>query len=406
MTDALVPAPRLPPGWRFFSRVMDAWVALGGFRFDAEWIIARAMEREGRDDLGPDAGLVREALAVYCESLLRDARPHGLGRFYLHRRMCRLSVHSRLRVAPLIRAGARPLRAPLIVCGLPRSGTTLLHRLLELADDAAGIPLWQLIDPMPPHRGPDRRRLLVERSVSRLGRVVPTSLDAQHYVRPDLADECGHLMRSSFAGSMPWQAPAFGWLEWSLRQDALPAYRAWAAYLSALEPEGKRLVLKDPFHAARLEEIHAVCPDAMVAQTHRDPLEIVPSFHKLCMTMHAVMVPALDVPRTVAAHTDWLSWVVERNAAARSRFPPRQLVDVDYRALVADPVAQVERIHRAFNLPLTGRHVERMRAYLAENGQRRHGPNPYSAEAFGQRPEELAERFAAYRRRFNLERAA
>jgi hypothetical protein len=401
-----VPSPRLPLRWAAFSRAMDAYVALGGYRFDAERIVADAVESEGLSDLGPDADRVREGLAVYCESIDRDARPHGLGRFYLHRRVCRISIQARLRVAPDLRARARPRRAPLVVCGLPRSGTTLLHRLLELADDAAGVPLWQLIEPLPPSRGPDLRRALVARGVGRLAQLVPVSLDAQHYVRPDLSDECSHLLRTSFLGSMPWQVPAHGWLEWSLRQDCRPAYRAWAAFLSRLEPPGKRLVLKDPFHAANLDALIAACPDALVVQTHRDPVEVVPSFHKLCATMHAALVPRLDLGRSVAAQTRWLEEVVRRNAAGREQVPARQLVDVDYRALMADPVAAVARIHEAFALPLGEGHLERMRGYLAANPQRRHGPNPYSAEAFGQSADEVAERFSSYRRRFGMAEAA
>lgn len=398
-----VPAPRLPPLATFASRVFDLAVALGAYRFDAARILEAAMEAEGTDDLGPDADAFREALAVYCESIDRDARPHGLGRFYLHRRICRVSVHARLRIAPHVRAGARPTRAPLVVCGLPRSGTTVLHRLLALADDAAGLPFWQLVEPMPPPRGPDRRRALADTSLRRLARMVPLSLDAQHVVRTDAADECGHLLRSAFVGAMPWQVPAYGWLDWSLSADTAPGYRVWAAYLSRLEPEGRRLVLKDPFHAGNLAELLAACPDAMVVQTHRDPVEVLPSFHKLCTTMHAVLVPSLDVPRTVEAHTRWLAHVVARNEAARPRVP--RLVDVDYRALAADPLAAVARVHEAFGLPLTDGHVARMRAYLAENGQRRHGENPYSAEAFGQPPEAIAERFAGYRAHFGFDRS-
>jgi hypothetical protein len=201
---------------------------------------------------------------------------------------------------------------------------------------------------------------------------------------------------------MPWQAPATGWLEWSLRADASPAYRVWAALLGQLEPVGKRLVLKDPVHMAHLDDILAVCPGARFVQTHRDPLEVVPSFHKLCHTMHAVLVPEVDTRRTVAVQTAWLEHMVARNAEARSTVPAGSLVDVDYRALVADPLATVARIHDAFGLPLTDPHVERMRTFLADNGQRRHGGNPYAAQDFGQTPAEIAERFADYRRRFAL----
>ena len=401
MTDAIVPVPRLPPLVALASRLLDGYTALGGYPFDPERLWSAAAESEGRDDFGPDAASLRRGLEIYCDSVERDARPHGLGRYYLHRRMCGVALRSSLRIAPSVRARLGPARPPLVVCGLPRSGTTLLHRLLELADGATGIPMWQLADPMPPPRGLDRRRREAQINVSRLRRIVTVDIDSQHLVRPELSDECGHLLRNSFLGSMPWQIPAFGWLEWSLELDPRPAYRQWAAFLHHLEPRDSRLVLKDPFHLANLVPLLEVCPEATIVQTHRDPLEVVPSFHKLCMTVHSVLVPTLDIPRTVEAHMRWLTHLVERNAQERRVLEATarrdRLLDVQYADLVADPIGIVERIHEHARIPLGGAEIDRMRAWLVNNGQRKHGPNPYSAQAFGQRPEEIAERFASYR---------
>jgi hypothetical protein len=372
-------------------------------RFEPDALLRDAMAAERTEDLGPEPEALREALACYADSVERDARPHGLGRIYLYERIFRMSLVARLRLVPHLVPGARPRRPPWVVCGLPRSGTTLLHRLLALADDAAGIPLWQLLEPVPPKDGPDRRRDHAVRNLEWLGRLVPVSLDAQHLVRPDLPDECSHLLRASFMGSMPWQVPAYRWLQWSLHADPGPAYRVWAALLAMLEPEGQRLVLKDPFHAANLAALWACCPGARVVQTHRDPVEVVPSFHKLALTMHRVLVPAIDLPRTIRAHMEWLEALVERNAHARLALAPGQLVDVGYRALVADPLAEVARIHDAFGLPLTAGHEQRIAQWMAEHPQREHGPNPYAAAEHGQTDDEIRTRFAGYREAFGLD---
>lgn len=374
----------------------------GPVRFDPDNLLREAMERERAEDLGPEAEALYEGLARYAHSVEEDARPHGLGRIYMHERLFRMSLVARLRITPHLRPGARPRVPPLVVCGLPRSGTTLLHRLLALADDAAGLPLWQLLEPLPPSGGPDLRRAHAERNLRWLAELAPASLDAQHLVRPDLPDECAHLLRVSFRGSMPWQAPAYGWLRWSLRADPGPPYRVWAAFLAHLEPDGRRLVLKDPFHAAHIEAIRAACPGARFVQLHRNPAELVPSFHKLALTMHRVLVPDVDVPRTVRAHMDWLETVVEQNAAGRVALGSTDLVDVDYRALLEDPLVEVARIHDAFGLPLTSAHEERVAQWMAEHPQRAHGPNPYAAADYGQSEEEIRERFADYCRAFDV----
>lgn len=404
MTERIVSAPRLPPVAAVASRVFDGVAAAGALRLDPDRLWAAAARSEGHDDFGPDAPGLRRGLEVYCESVERDARPHGLGRFYLYRRVLGIALRANLRSAKMVRDRLRPRKPLLVVCGLPRSGTTMLHRLLEQADGARGIPFWQLADPIPPPRGPDRRRRQAEKNLARLRRIA--SLDAQHVVRPDLSDEWGHLLRNSFLGSMLWQVPAFSWLFWMLEQDSRPAYRRWGAYLHHLKPEDARLVVKDPFHAANLEALLEVCPSTTIVQTHRDPLEVVPSFHKLCATMHAALVRRLDVPRMVDAHMHWLSALLERNAQGRRRLAEHgladRLLDVAYADLLSDPIGVVERIHDHARIPLSGAEVDRMRQWLARNGQRKYGPNPYSAEAFGQRPEAIAERFSAYRDAFGF----
>jgi LPS sulfotransferase NodH len=100
----------------------------------------------------------------------------------------------------------------------------------------------------------------------------------------------------------------------------------------------------------------------------------------------------------VALQTDWLEWWVSRMQKASRR------IDIDYRTLVADPVAAVVHIHDTLGLPLTEGHVRRMHSWLSENGQRRHGENPYRCEDFGQKTEEIAERFRAYRSRHGFDR--
>lgn len=392
--STLALTPSLPWQGRLASGLLAALGAIGLWPLDPERLLDAAFAAEGSDDLGPGAEQVREGLRAYCESARREAHVHGLGRFYLSRRMCGISLRARLRIAPDARAGLRPRQAPLVVCGLPRSGTTVLHRLLTLPEDSAGLPFWQLVDPMPPPRGADRRRALAALSLDRLARLSGNHLDAQHLIRVDLPDECGQLLRTGFVGSMLWQVPAHGWLRWYLDQDLGAAYRVWAAYLARLEPQGPRLVLKDPFHCAHLPELFAACPGAMVVQTHRDPLQTVPSFHKLCASMHRVLVSDYDLPAAVASQTRWLAAVARRTVERRPA--DARVYDLEYADLLADPVAAALAVRRHFGLPVSDRDEQAMRAWLAEHGQRKHGPNPYTIEAFGQRPEELAEAFSTY----------
>lgn len=395
-----LPSPRFPLWLRALDAAGDASqrIGLGRRLLDAPTMMAAAAAAEDHDDFGAGA---REMLTTLVTSLKEDARLAFHGRLHLDA-MLRTSLRVRLRLEALRRREPAidrpPARPPLIVCGLPRSGTTLLHRLLALADDARPLPLWELMEPLP-GPGPDRRRAESDAKLRRLQAFVPLSLDAQHFIRADLPDEDGHLFKPSFVSSLQYQAPALSWLDHMLRDDLEVAYRNWRALLATLEAPGRRLVLKDPFHARRLPRIFALVPEAMVVRTHRDPVQVVPSFHKLTMTMHAVTCTSLDVPAIVAANTRWLESITD---ACLAPAHPR-VVDVDYRALVRDPVAVARDIHARFDLPWTDALAERMRRFVADNGQRKHGDNPYDPDAFGQPAAALRERFSAYRRAFGLD---
>ncbi|MCB9569487.1 MAG: sulfotransferase [Myxococcales bacterium] len=399
-----VPSPRFPWWLRALDSAGDGLRRRGALRhlLDPDALLAEAAAAEGHERFGDGTEAM---LRAFCASLEADARLAFHGRLHLHG-LARTSLQVRLRLEA---ARARdpaidrpPSRPPLLVCGLPRSGTTLLHRLLALADDARPLLLWELMEPIA-GRGPDRRRQEAERKIRRLQRIVPLSLDAQHFVRADLPDEDGHLLKPSFASSLLYQAPALTWLDRVLRDDLAIAYRNWRALLVLLEAPARRLVLKDPFHARQIPRIVDLIPQAMVVRTHRDPAEVVPSFHKLTMTMHAVTCTSLDAPAIVEANTRWLESITDAAVAPLGDAASR-VIDVDYRALLRDPVGTTRSIHARFDLPWSDALEARVRDFVGANRQRRHGDNPYDAAEFGQTIPAIHERFAAYRRAFGLDR--
>jgi len=394
--------PRIPAPLRLVNRVGARLRRLGLGRgdLDPDVLIAAARRRAGLDEFGPDLGW-REALAVYTRSLERDADLHFLGRMHL-REVLRRALIDRLRLArvrPRLTALTAP---PLVVCGLPRSGTTFLHRLLAEASDARALPLWELMEPIA-GPGPDRRRAHALRRLRRMRALTPMDMDAIHLIRADLPDECSYLFKSAFRSAMLWQAPAIGWLEWHLAAPMDGAYREWHDWLRLLQVPGRRLVLKDPFHVGSLPALFAAVPEAMVVRTHRDPLETLPSYHKLTLNMHAVLCARLDVPRVVEANTRWQLALTRAAVDPGPGVPPERVIDVDYRRLCSDPVGTVEHVHRRLGLAWDDALAARVAAYARENSQRRHGDNPYAVEDFGQTPIELRRRFAGYRERFGLD---
>lgn len=295
-------------------------------------------------------------------------------------------------------------QSPLVVCGLPRSGTTFLHRLLAEAAQTRALPLWELADPIRPSSGPDRRLEKARRRNALMRKFPAFDMDAIHHVRPELPDECSHLFKGSFRSAIQWQVPAYEWLDWHMTVPAWDAYRDWRDWLALLEVAGLRYVLKDPYHVRHLRELFAVVPDAMVVRTHRDPLETLPSWHKLILNVQAILCERLDVPRIVEATTRWELSLTTAALTLGDGVPKARVYDLDYRRLIADPVDAVRAIHEHFGLDWGEELQARIERYARENTQRKFGENHYSIEEFGQSEADLKRRFAPYREAFGLDR--
>jgi hypothetical protein len=372
---------------------------------DPDGLIAAARRKANLQNLG--ATFPWEALRLAAHAIEANKDLHLIARVALRMSLINALVlrlrleEARQRDPQLERRSIRP---SLIVCGLPRSGTTFLHRLLANLDDARPLLLWELLEPIP-GRGPDQRRAKAERDLARLRRWIPASMDAQHLVRPELPDECMYLMRAALAGPTFYTGPQGGrYLELSSERDMLPVYRDWRALLSLLDVPGKRLVLKDPHHSANLPELFTVLPDALVVRTHRNPVEVVPSYHQLVASWLAIICRRFDLPRMVEHTTRLLEDMATRMVAADDdpRLPHDRVIDVDYRALVQNPLAAVRGICRHFDIPWKDEYPERLEQFINRNRQRAYGENTYSCEEYGQTKEYIADRFRLYIERYRI----
>lgn len=402
-----VPVPRMGFAYTLLDRAIDAVQAFG-LRIpplDPEGLVTAARRKANLHDLG--ATFPWEALRLAAGGIETNKELHVFAKVVLRRNIInslvlRLRLERARQQDPQLER--RSIRPPLIVCGLPRSGTTYLHRLLANLDDARPLLLWELLEPIP-GPGPDQRLATAERDLGRLRRWVPASMDAQHLVRPQLADECAYLMRAALAGTTFYTGPhGRSYLDFSLGRDMLPVYRDWRALLSLLDAPGKRLTLKDPHHSANLPELFAVLPDALVVRTHRDPVEVVPSYHRLVASWLAIICRHLDLPRMVEDTTRMLEHMAARIVAADDdpRVPHDRVIDVDYRALVRDPLEVVQNVCRRFDIPWKAEYPERLEQFIRRHRQRAYGENPYCCDEYGQSKEYIMNRFHTYIERYRI----
>src|SRR5262245_38133136 len=237
---------------------------------------------------------------------------------------------------------AEPIHRPLVITGLPRSGSTLLHNLLA-QDPANRVPqTWEMLDPSPPpERGRydhDPRIASTERDLRWFDRLVP-EFKAIHAVGARMPEECVVILSHSFLSSQfcsMYGVPSYQ--AWVRGQDLRPAYQLHRRVLQQLQWRcpGDRWVLKAPAHLPALRELTAVYPDVGVIMTHREPLEVLPSEASLHTVLRQIFSDVVDPTAVGREVTELTADEIRAGLQARDQgcAPPERFLDVRYRDLV------------------------------------------------------------------------
>jgi hypothetical protein len=379
---------------------------------DSEPALLDAAARQvGFDDFGPEP--FREGLRVLLRAYDEEARLSPFGRMLVGQELAgilaaRLSVEKARAEHPELFAAE--VRRPLFILGLPRSGTTALHFLL--AQDPGNQVLEYWIAGAPGPRPPratwegDPRFKAALRALRTMYYLDPT-LKAIHLMTADGPDECRHLFLQSFLDhTFDSNASIPSYTKWFAQQDMRPAYerhRDVLRWIGSTSPE-RRWVLKYPAHMRELRTLLQVYPDACIVQTHRDPVKVLPSICSLVAGWRGLYEESVERTSLGAWQLDMYAGMVEETMAVRDACDPAQFFDLSFDEVVGDPVAAVERIYRHFGFDRSQEAERRMREWLAENPQGKHGAHFYSPELFGLSSAEVADRFARYVERYGVRR--
>jgi hypothetical protein len=403
------PRPSLPLRLRILNTVGKH---LGAARLpvaalDEEALVQAAVKATGLTEFGDDYH--REGLLRLLESVENDAALHLSGQLTFRETIVGSLINRLLLTEACKRTPEifqRPLKPPIIVLGLPRSGTTFLHRLLAMDPAHRAVPWWELARPLP---GPgangksDRRRQIFQRKLRRLQKLTP-DLDSKHYTRVDTPEECIWLLASTFLSPLFWAlAPVYGYLDWYMSQDRLQAYYEYRLLLQVLQAADptRRLVLKSSTHTGAVETLLQTIPGSLLIQTHRNPVETSASLASLFYSLHSRTTERLDVRRMTEAILSFHEHQIARNLEARDAHPG-SLFDVYYDRLVVDPIGTVRDIYDHYGLAWSEEFAERLNCYLQQNPRGKHGAHLYAPETFGQTRDTISKRFAAYIERFEL----
>jgi hypothetical protein len=359
-----------------------------------------AIGHTGLDDFGDP--YYAEGLDVLLTSLERDVTLTFIGRMMLRRAIV-TALEQRLRLVDLRKREPQRLSAtilpPVIVTGLPRSGTTYFHRLLAEDPRCYAPPLWHLLAPVLPKSpaGVRLHRLRLKAELSVFNRLAP-SLDSKHVTRADEPEECIFLTAPSFRTPIFWSlVPVLSYLAWYAEADRAQKYVEWGEALRLLQEAapGRRLLLKAPDHLGALTDLLAVVPEATIAVCLRDPAATVPSLDSLLMTVHAVTARDLDPHRMGEVNIVALVADARRYMAARDLHASR-VVELPYAAIRADAPGAAAQVFDRAGLDFDMASQRRFRDFAAANPQHGHGVHRYSPEDFGETTATIRQRFGAF----------
>jgi hypothetical protein len=367
-------------------------------QFAPGWLLDAARAGIGENDFGPD--IFVEPLERLCASVNEDADLNAYGRMLLAG-VLRTQLENRLLMQRLRAAGELSPRPnpPIIVTGLPRTGTTFLHRLLASDPNHASLPYWQLMRPFP--RGSEdtpEARMLEAAALLDVRRTITPELDGAHLIRAESPEECMFMTASSMQSRLYWNlAPVYSFMEWYNHVDRTGKYVEYVEALSYLQKQypGQRLVLKAPDHVDGLSELLDVFPEAIIVQTHREMIEQIGSYMSLGRITRSLAVRTLDTAREAEAVLQLTDSSIERNLAARLKHPG-MILDITYNALIADPLKCVETIYSRAKIPLSEEQRTNLKVYSQSNAKGKHGVHDYNLSSFGLNTDKLKMRYADY----------
>ncbi len=400
--------PRLDPD----QRAALEYVATLDCSFDVDAMLEAAVAHAGCDDFG-DAGF-RPRLDAAVAAVESDAGLGPLGRFAIHQRTGRL-LTQRLLVTDLLkhRPEIRDIEIvdPIIVLGLPRSGTTHLVNLIAADTRLRSLPYWESREPCPrpgdgvTRAGVDPRYTRCERDYEAQIAMVPL-LRAMHHQYPAAIEEEIELEDLDFASyTLEWLARVPPWRDFYLGLDQVAHYAFMKTVLQVCTflrgPE--RWVLKSPQHLEQIPALLATFPNATFAVTHRDPVSVIQSAVTMLAYGDRMRRPRVEPEALAAYWVDRVGRLLDACTRNRDLLPEERSIDVPFDEFMADDVAMVERIYARNSLPFTVTARKQTQAFLAEHQRGMHGQISYDLRRdFGLDPADVRARFAAYMERFDV----
>lgn len=380
--------------------------------FDVETILGAARAKTGLADFGRDD--FRARLAIQCQSVNEDAGLNALGRLGVFANLLRYA-ENRLRFEDLLKRHpeilAVKIERPIIVAGMPRTGTTHLLNLISADTRLRSLPYWESMEPVPvPGEGPardgrDPRWTRCFDSYQQMVANMPLIV-AMHDMPPEHIHEEIELEELDFASYLlEWLCRPQRWRDHYLGLDQRPHYAYMKRVLQALTwmRGPQRWILKSPQHLEQLPALLDVFPDATIVITHRDPVSVIRSTITMLGYGDRMRRTQVDLAGLADYWVDRVDRLLGACLRDRDKLPAAQTIDVPFHEFMADDVGTVARIYERAGLPMSPAARAQLDAFVAANPRGKHGQLVYDLRGdFGLEPSEVRRRFSNYIERFRV----
>ena len=359
-----------------------------------------AATETGLTNFGPDS--FREGLEILVNALRNEANLNATGEHVLRERILthlkqRLQIEDWYQRHPEIEDVQ--LEKPLIGISLPRTGSTALSFLLAQDPNAHSLRQWEASEPCPPPstiKGEDPRKEKVDPASQTPGfkSNVPTGKNAPA--------ECQDLMSLDFKSQMFdafARIPSYS--KWLFDADLTSTYLYERRVLKLLEWgfPARPWRLKAPTHLLYLADLDRAFPDARFVMTHRDPADVMLSVINVYIDIAGLFTDELDYSYMTELNVHNWSKGMERALAFRDAGNEDRFYDIQFRAMHADPIAEVRGLYAWLNEPVTEEFETGMRDWWQENSENREPPNRRDPQTIGLKLDEIRPLFADYTRR-------
>lgn len=377
----------------------------------ADELITRACEHAGLDDFGGDSW--REGLRLLVDSVESTPGVSPGGRDFVYGQFVD-ALWNRLRIVDYLRrhpeVSEQRVERPLVILGLPRTGTSLASYLLDQDPRRRSLLTWEAEDSVPPSTPDTLRtdpRCLKKKDELEIlaAGLKAANIPMVHWDEADGPTECVFVQNQDFKAYL-WEAfmPDSRYADWLLDTDMTSAYAYERSVLALLQSRAPGTwSLKMPSHAVHIEALLAVFPDARIVWAHRDPFKATASFLRLNYLSRAVLGCAVDTAGVVSNVLRQLHAHIMRPLEARERLGDGRFFDLHYAALMRDPIGVMRSLYDWAGDAWADSTEQRMLDWLERNPQDRFGVQPYSLDGTGVTRGDLEAVFADYLSAFDIE---